>query len=58
MEFKKNQWPKESLRQALVRDFPGCKTALEALKKAIEKKNPEIKKEPIVEAPKPSLDEW
>lgn len=38
-ELDKLLWPKESLKRALLRDFPGCSNSLEALKKVIESKN-------------------
>lgn len=52
MEFKKSNndlvrvnWPEGSKERALVRDFPGCKTVAEALKKAITQKQNVIPEE-------------
>ncbi len=37
---RKRSWPRGSLERVLSRDFPGCSTALEALKKKLS--NPQI----------------
>lgn len=37
-EEDKKHWPKDSLKRALLRSFPGCKTALEALKSVINRR--------------------
>lgn len=38
IEDDKKHWPKDSLKRFLLRSFPGCKTALEALRETIVKK--------------------
>ncbi len=35
VELDRILWPKESLQRTLVRDFPGCKSALEAVQKLL-----------------------
>lgn len=40
LELLRLLWPKDSLRRVLTRDFPGCKTALEAFQKIVSEKKP------------------
>lgn len=38
-DWDRKTWPQDSLKRTLVRDFPGSKGILDALKKTIESKN-------------------
>ncbi len=38
-ELERILWPADSLKRTLLKDYPGCKTAAEAVKKAIQDKN-------------------
>lgn len=36
--MKFDNWPKEALKRTLLRDYPGCNSALEAVRKVIQSK--------------------
>lgn len=40
IEEKRKNWPDRSLEKALAIDYPGCKTAFEAVKKVLSEKDP------------------
>lgn len=39
-KHQKEHWPEGSLERSLLRNYPGCKTAVEALNKALKAKTP------------------
>lgn len=41
IEEKRKNWPEDSKRQALTRDFPGCRSAFEAVQKVLSEKHPQ-----------------
>lgn len=54
IEEKRKNWPDRSLEKTLAMDYPGCKSALDAVKKVLSDKEPKTEV-PILPTPPPIL---